>query len=137
MEFQISRRDLIRGAAGTTVVKAVGIGGLFSLLANRQAVAAGSVFMIVGFTGEVGQHQKGASEPAHRHSFTATFTLQQINPDNGVIIGDIAGQTVETIATGHNPEDAHVHPIQVASARIEQRIATGVEDGHFHRLHVD
>jgi hypothetical protein len=137
MESQITRRDLIRSVAGTTVVRAVGISGLFSLLANRQAVAAGNVFQIEGITGEVGEHEAGADEPAHRHTFSAGFTVKEINPDNGFIIGDLSGRTFEVISTGHEPEDEHVHLILVRNARIEDQVNTTEADEHFHRLNVD
>jgi hypothetical protein len=137
MHSHISRRDLLKSAGGTTVVSAVGISGLLSLLANRQAVAAGHVIAIVGMTGEFGQRQSGAQNPAHRHTFAANFTLKSINPDTGVLLGDIFGTTGQVVSTGHDQEDFHVHPIQMSNVIIEQTIDTIVADMHFHTLHVD
>jgi len=137
MEKQISRRELLKSGAGTAVLSAVGAGGLLSLLANRQAVAAGTILAIVGVTSEVGEHGAKSSEPAHRHTFDAAFILRSINPDNGVIRGDLFGQTRLVISTGHTREDFHIHAIRMRNVMIDDSVLTLVADEHRHQLHVD
>ena len=136
MKNQINRRDLLRSLASTPVMTAVGAGGLLTLLANRQAVAAGTQIPIVGVTSEFGDrgHQPGE---AHRHTFGALFILRSINPNNGTIRGDIIGQTQAVISTGDEPEDFHVHFIQMGNVVIAQTIATAVADEHAHLLEID
>ncbi len=135
MEKQIRRRDLLKSLAGTPVMTALGAGGLLTLLADRQAVAAGTVIAITGVTSEVGD--RGGPGEAHRHTFAAGFLLKHINPDNGQILGDIIGQTQLVVSTGHAPEDFHIHPIRMANVLIDQTILTIVADQHAHQLHVD
>jgi hypothetical protein len=133
---QINRRDLLRSMAGSPVVAALSTGGLLTLLADRQAVAAGTALPIVGVTSEFGDRGTMAGE-AHRHTFGAIFTLRSINPDNGNIVGDIVGQTQQVISTGDEPEDFHTHFIQMQHVLITQTIPTFVADQHAHQLHVD
>ena len=136
MNKSINRRDLLRSIAGSPVVATLGAGGLLTLLANRQAVAAGTSLPIVGFTSEFGDRGTQPGE-AHRHTFGAIFTLKSINPDNGNITGDIIGQTQQVISTGDEPEDFHVHFIRMQGVLITQTIPTFVADQHAHQLHVD
>src|SRR5438045_631558 len=49
-ERRISRRKLLSSTAGSAVVRVVGIGGLLELLANREAIAAGTVLALEGVT---------------------------------------------------------------------------------------
>jgi hypothetical protein len=133
---QINRRELLRSMAGSPVMAALGAGGLLTLLADRQAVAAGTAIPIVGVTSEVGDRGTMAGE-AHRHTFGAIFTLKRINPNNGDITGDIIGQTQQVLSTGDEPEDFHVHFIRMQNVLISQTIPTFVADQHAHQLHVD
>ena len=136
MGKQISRRGLVRSLAGTPVVATLGTGGLLTLLANRQAVAAGTAIPIAGVTSETGDRGTMEGE-AHRHTFGAIFTMRSINPDNGNILGDIIGRTQLVVSTGDEREDFHVHFIQMRNVLISQTVPTLVADQHLHQLHVD
>ena len=136
MGKQISRRDLMKTMAGSPIVATLGSGGLLTLLANRQAVAAGTTIPIVGVTSETGDRGTMEGE-AHRHTFGAIFTLKSINPDNGNITGDIIGRTQLVISTGDEAEDFHVHFSQMRNVLISQTIPTFVADQHIHQLRAD
>lgn len=137
MEEKISRREILRSASGTAVVSAVGIGGLLSMLANRQAVAAGTTIAVVGVTDERGDRILNTPGAAHRHTFRAGFIVKSINPDTGVIIGDLVGQTDLTLETGPHDEPPHRHPIRIMNAQIGGTVDTGVASFHAHSLRVD
>jgi hypothetical protein len=130
MEFRISRRELLRSTAGNAVVKAVGIGGLLELLANREAIAAGNVIAIHGVTRE----RTPTTETPHRHTFAAQFVVTSVTSSS--IIGDLYGRTAAVISTGGVREDQHAHLLQSTQVSLEQLIFTGPEigeeDGHTH-----
>jgi hypothetical protein len=139
MESRISRRELLKSSAGTAVVSAVGAAGLLELLSNRKAVAAGAIIAIVGVTSEVGEHSAKTVEPAHRHTFDAGFFVRSLNRSTGEIRGDIFGQTVLTLSTGFEIEDAHVHLIKMKNVllRLDSTIVTLETDEHVHVLRVN
>jgi len=137
MENRLSRREILRGASGSAVISAVGIGGLLSMLANRQAVAAGTVFAVVGVTSDEGDRIPSTPGAAHRHTFAAQFTVKSINPNTGVIIGDLQGITDKVIQTGPDEEEFHRHLIRILNAQIGGTVNTTVNDFHSHSLHVD
>ena len=66
---RISRRTLLRSSAGSAVVAAVGIGGLLELLANREAIAAGTVIAIVGVTREPFEAEEGRYYPGNEDNY--------------------------------------------------------------------
>ena len=136
MDSQINRRELIKSLVGTPVVSSIGVGGLLTLLANRQAVAANTEIPITGVTTETGNRGNAPGEP-HRHTFTGIFTVQSINPDNGIILGSISGETQLVISTGDEEEDFHVHEISAGGIVIGHEIWTAIGDFHRHRLSVD
>lgn len=127
MGKEIRRRDLLKGMATSPVVATLGTGGLLSLLANRQAVAQGTVIEITGVTAGSG----------HVHTFTAGFRLRNINTETGVITGDIVGRTLATIATGGSPAQDHLHTVRMLGVQIGQSVNTSTDFFHAHSLQVD
>jgi hypothetical protein len=136
MDSQISRRKLLKSGAGTAVVSALGAGGLLELLANRKAVAAGTVIAVVGVTGETGDRGKASGE-AHRHTFSASFIVKALNRHTGRILGDIIGRTGAVLSTGDGQEDFHIHNIRMMNVTIDEEILTLVADQHRHLLSVN
>jgi hypothetical protein len=137
MDTQLTRRELLKSGSTGTVIAAVGVGGLLSMLANRQAVAAGAIIAVVGVTSDVGDRNPNTPGAAHRHTFDAGFFVRSINPNTGVITGDLFGQTRLVIETGPDDEEFHIHPIRLLGVRIGDTVNTRVADFHAHSLHVD
>jgi hypothetical protein len=132
---RVSRRKLLRFTAGSAVVRAVGIGGLLELFANREAIAAGMIIMLEGVTRE----RLPRSETPHRHTFSAQFQVNSVSPS--AITGNVSGQTQLVISTGSVPEDQHFHIIQMANVSLEQLVISGPEDnepgGHRHPVSIE
>jgi hypothetical protein len=132
---RISRRELLRSGAGTAVVSAVGIGGLLELLANREAIAQGTMIAIVGVTRE----RIPGSETPHRHTFSATFHVTGVRPS--AIIGNVSGGTTSTFSTSSVEEEGHFHSIQGTGVLLEHLIFTGPENGepgeHVHHVNIE
>src|SRR5947208_2634251 len=85
-ERGISRRRLLGSISGSTVVAAVGIGGLMELLATGEALAVGMQITIDGVTREPDQQE----ETPHRHLFTVTFQVTSVSPT--AIMGNVNGR---------------------------------------------
>jgi hypothetical protein len=130
---RISRRELLRSGAGTTIVSAVGAAGLVELLANRAAIAQGQVIALTGVTRE----RIPGSETPHRHTFSATFTTTSISPS--AIIGNVSGGTTSLIQTSSVVEEGHFHRIQGIGVRLDHLIFSGPENNEAgeHVHHVD
>src|SRR5262245_20862393 len=94
----IGRRTLLRSGAGVAAVSAVGMSGLLELIANRGAIAAGTVISILGLTREPFMDP---DETPHRHGFSARFRVTDVSP--AAIVGIISGRTSYVISTGSEP----------------------------------
>jgi len=132
---QVSRRQLLRSVAGNTVVSAVGIGGLLELLANREALAAGTQISLLGVTRE----RTPLSETPHRHTFSASFQVTSVSPS--AITGNVVGRADTVISTSAIKEEQHFHVFSLTNVSLEQLIFTGPEDneagGHVHQLSIE
>jgi len=132
---RISRRALFRYGSGTVVVAGVGLAGLLELLANREALAAGTVIPILGITREPDE----AAETPHRHTFSARFVVTSVSPS--AIIGDVSGRTQAVISTGSVKEDQHFHVIEGTDVALEDLLLSGTEnnepDEHSHLVSIE
>ena len=132
---RISRRALFRYGSGTVVVAGVGLAGLLELLANREALAAGTVIPILGITREPDE----ADETPHRHTFSARFVVTSVSPS--AIIGDVSGRTQAVISTGSVKEDQHFHVIEGTDVALEDLLLSGTEnnepDEHSHLVSIE
>jgi hypothetical protein len=117
------------------VVAGVGLAGLLELLANREALAAGTVIPILGITREPDE----ADETPHRHTFSARFVVTSVSPS--AIIGDVSGRTQAVISTGSVKEDQHFHVIEGTDVALEDLLLSGTEnnepDEHSHLVSIE
>jgi hypothetical protein len=134
-ESGISRRMLLRFGSGTAVIAGIGLAGMLEVLENREAIAAGMVLGIHGFTREPDEED----ETPHRHSFSAVFRVTSVNPT--AIMGDVSGHTGRVISTGAEREDQHFHRIEGTDVALETLILSGTEDDepgeHAHLLSLE
>ena len=131
----IGRRTLLRSGTGVAAVSAVGMSGLLELLANREAIATGTVISIVGLTREPFMDP---DETPHRHGFSARFHVTDVSPT--AIMGTITGRTSYVISTGSETEEQHFHLIPTQSISLEQLVLTGPENNeagvHAHEVSI-
>jgi hypothetical protein len=117
----INRRTLFKYGSRTALVATFGMTGLLELLANREALAAGTVIPLVGITREPDE----ADETPHRHTFSARFGVTSISPSG--IIGE--------------KEDQHFHIIEATDIELETVILSGTENNeqgeHSHLISIE
>ena len=134
--FKITRRVLLKSGAGGAVISVVGLGGLLELLANRDALAAGMVFPIVGVTREPFMDP---DETPHRHTFSVRFGVTDVSET--AILGTVVGRTQAVISTSDLKEEQHFHLISSESVSLEQLIVSGPENNesgeHTHELSIE
>jgi hypothetical protein len=127
----ISRRQLLRSSAGTTVISAVGMAGLLELLANREAIAAGNVLAITGVT----RQASGGDEP-HLHTFGVRFVVS----DLATLSGHASGRTHAVIQLGDEREEQHFHLID-GNTSLQGILTSGPEDNepghHTHDVSIE
>ena len=133
---RISRRAFLRSGTGIAALSVVGIDGLLDLLANPEALAAGTVIPIVGVTREPFMEP---DETPHRHTFSARFHVTDVSAAG--IMGIIVGRTEAVISTSDVAEEQHFHLIPSQSISLEQVLLSGPENGesgeHTHEVSIE